>query len=77
RVGESIEFEIADDGIGIDEVARNKPGTHGLLGIRERVLAYRGHLEIAGGKHGGTVVRASMPCVAAPEAIPDLAAEVL
>lgn len=76
RVGDAIEFEIADNGVGIGDAHRTKAGAHGLLGIRERVLAYHGHLEIVGGPHGGTIVRASMPCTATPDAVPDLAAEV-
>ena len=63
RVADTIEFEIADDGVGITDEDRAKPGTHGLLGIRERVLAYRGTLEMTKGASGGTVVRASMPCI--------------
>lgn len=66
RVGDEMEFEIADDGIGLSESDRNKPGVHGLLGIRERVLAYRGHVEFRRGSDGrGTVLRGSMPCVLA------------
>ncbi len=62
RVGDSIDLEIADNGIGMTEAARNKPGTHGLLGIRERVLAYRGRLEFSRAPAGGTVIRAWLPC---------------
>ncbi len=64
RVGGSIEFEIADDGIGITDADRAKPGVHGLLGIRERVFAYDGHVEFSSGASGGTIVRAGMPCSA-------------
>lgn len=63
RVDETIDFEIADDGVGLSDADRAKPGVHGLLGIRERVLAYGGHLEIVPGRKRGTVVRARMPCV--------------
>jgi len=62
RTGDDIEFEIADDGIGITDADRAKPGTHGLLGIRERVLAYSGRFEILNGEKGGTILRGSMPC---------------
>jgi len=67
RVGDVIEFEIADNGIGITAEDRSKPGTHGLLGIRERVLAYRGNVEIVNGPKGGTILRATMPCKLSPE----------
>ena len=62
RVGDSIDLEIADNGIGLSDSARSKPDTHGLLGIRERVLAYHGRLEFSRGAEGGTVIRASFPC---------------
>ena len=67
RVDDAIEFEIADNGVGILDANRTKPGTHGLLGIRERVLAYDGKLEIVNGPSGGTIVRATMPCQFAAE----------
>lgn len=62
RVDDLIVLEISDNGIGLSDEARSKPGTHGLLGIRERVLAYRGRLEISRGPVGGAVIRASFPC---------------
>jgi signal transduction histidine kinase len=62
RVDDAIEFEIADDGVGLTVADRSKPGTHGLLGIRERVLAYDGHLELLNGPSGGTILRGTMPC---------------
>lgn len=67
--GDSIEFEIADNGIGMCEAARFKPGTHGLLGIRERVLAYRGRLEFLRGPAGGSVIRASLPARASGQGL--------
>ena len=67
RVGDTIEFEIADDGIGITDADRTKPNVHGLLGIRERVVAYGGHLDLLGGSQGGTVIRATMPCIVTKE----------
>ena len=65
RVGDDIEFEISDNGVGLTDADRTKPGTHGLLGIRERILAYRGRVEFVPGPQGGLTVRASMPCVVA------------
>ncbi len=62
RTDDRIEFEIADDGRGITADDRAKTGGHGLLGIRERILAYDGRLEILNGASGGTIVRGSMPC---------------
>ncbi len=62
RIGDSIELEIVDNGIGLPDAAPGKPGAHGLLGIRERVLAYQGRLQILRGPTGGTVIRATLPC---------------
>ena len=66
RVGDSIELEIADNGVGILETAPGKHGTHGLIGIRERVLAYQGRLEISRRAEGGTALHAWLPCQLSP-----------
>ena len=66
RVGDTIEFEIADDGVGISDADRAKPGSHGLLGIRERVLAYGGSIEMLTPASGGTLLRGRMPCTIPP-----------
>lgn len=62
REGDNLMLEIADDGVGIDHAARAKPGSYGLVGMRERVLAYRGTVEVVRGKGRGTIVRAAIPC---------------
>ena len=62
RVGDNLVLEIADDGVGIADAARAKPGSHGLVGMRERVHAFRGTVEVVRGKERGTIVRASVPC---------------
>jgi signal transduction histidine kinase len=74
RTGDEIEFEIADNGIGINDADRAKHGVHGLLGIRERILAYDGRIEIVRGAQGGTVVRGAMPCYVVADT-PPLATE--
>ena len=64
RVRDEMEFEVADNGVGISDADRAKPGVHGLLGIRERVLAYGGHFEFLKGHDGsGTILRGRMPCL--------------
>lgn len=70
RADDTIEFEIADDGIGISAADRAKTGIHGLLGIRERVFAYHGSFEVVGGAQGGSVLRARLPCRASAGAGP-------
>lgn len=62
RDDDEIVFEIADNGCGLSDAARSKPGAHGLLGIRERVLAYHGRLDFATPPRGGTLIRARLDC---------------
>ena len=55
----SLELEIADDGAG--SPARAASGGHGLVGMRERVALYGGHLDASRDPSGGFVVRATLP----------------
>ena len=55
-----IELDIEDDGCGFDP-AEVGTGHHGLAGMRERMLAVGGALEIVSAVGRGTRVRASMP----------------
>jgi signal transduction histidine kinase len=57
--GDSLELEIVDDGAG--GVARAPRGGHGLVGMRERVALYGGHLDANRNPSGGFVVRARLP----------------
>jgi signal transduction histidine kinase len=58
----SISLEIDDDGIGIAPADLDRARTHGLLGMRQRVAARGGTLEIGPGpRHGGTRVSVRMP----------------
>jgi signal transduction histidine kinase len=45
--GGMLELRVRDDGVGIDPASTRKRSSLGLLGIRERALAYRGSFEIA------------------------------
>jgi PAS domain S-box-containing protein len=49
-------IEVHDDGIG-----RADPDGHGLVGVRDRVTALGGHLEIESPAGSGTVVSATLP----------------
>ena len=51
----SIIFEIADNGIGISEENMRKVNSFGLLGMRERVRMWDGHLSIGNGGKGTTI----------------------
>jgi len=55
----SLELEITDDGAG--GPVRASSGGHGLVGMRERVALYGGHLDANRDPSGGFVVRATLP----------------
>ena len=55
-------LRIADDGVGIEPV-RKKRGGLGLAGLRERVEALGGRLEVISCVPHGVEVRASIPAV--------------
>ena len=56
---DSLELEIADDGVGASQPAPG--GGHGLVGMRERVALYGGRFEAARGSAGGFAVRVALP----------------
>jgi signal transduction histidine kinase len=56
---EGLQLSVRDDGIGID--LQKPPAGFGLLGIRERVSALSGELELLRAPEGGTLLRARLP----------------
>jgi signal transduction histidine kinase len=58
---------IADDGIGFSS-ADVRPKSHGLAGMRQRMMGLSGSLEVKSEPGHGTVVRAVMPLPEAPAA---------
>jgi signal transduction histidine kinase len=58
RANGAITLEVADDGVGGADVARGS----GLSGLRDRVDALDGHLEIISRPAAGTKLRAEFPC---------------
>lgn len=58
-------LEVRDDGKGISGDGIADPASLGLLGIRERALAWGGSAEIAGTPGKGTRVRVALPPAAA------------
>jgi len=55
---DSLELEIADDGVG---AARASSGGHGLVGMRERAALYGGRLDAGRRASGGFAVRVVLP----------------
>lgn len=61
-----VRLEVADNGVGISPEQIRKPKTHGLLGMRQRVSARGGQIDIRSTAQGaGTTIRITMPRVAA------------
>lgn len=57
----TLEMKIVDNGIGITDAQVNDPQNLGLVGLRERVYPWNGHIEIKGRPHKGTTVLVSIP----------------
>ncbi len=51
-----LHIEVRDDGDGGAD-----PDGHGLVGMRDRVTALGGHLEVESSAGGGTLVSATLP----------------
>lgn len=62
REDAGVRLRIADDGIGIEPGAIDKPMSHGLLGMRERIAQLGGVFAVRPGDAGrGTIVEAFVP----------------
>jgi signal transduction histidine kinase len=59
READRLAICVSDDGVGID--LDRPPAGFGLIGIRERVSALSGQLELGRGPRAGTVLRARLP----------------
>ncbi len=55
-----VELTVEDDGVGFEPAAVGS-GRHGLAGMRHRMLAVRGSLQIVSAPGAGTEIRASLP----------------
>jgi two-component system sensor histidine kinase UhpB len=63
----TVTVRIEDDGCGL---GGSVPGGYGLLGMRERLAAHGGTLEVGSGRKGGTVLVARLPAsIRAPAAL--------
>ncbi len=54
-------LRVGDDGRGLPDDAGSKPGSFGLLGMRERVLAVGGRLRVLGPPGQGTTLEVEVP----------------
>lgn len=59
--GEAVLARISDDGIGFDAAGPEQGAGLGLIGIRERLQALGGHLQIHTAVGSGTTLRAEIP----------------
>ena len=65
--GEELRLTIQDNGVGFAKANRSrKPGSFGLLGIRERVLMLGGRLSVANAPEGGARLVVRVPLVQPP-----------
>lgn len=58
---------LADDGVGLDTTKRDRSISHGLLGMRERIVALGGTFDIQGPAGHGTTLTATFPVIAQEE----------
>jgi signal transduction histidine kinase len=58
---ESLDLKVEDNGRGIQEHEFESPRSLGFLGLRERVLAFGGSIEVKGQEGKGTAVAVSVP----------------
>jgi signal transduction histidine kinase len=59
--GRELVLEVRDDGVGITEENLFRPGSLGLIGMRERAEANGGRVEIESATGGGTIVLLTLP----------------
>ncbi|MDE2349968.1 MAG: PAS domain S-box protein [Gammaproteobacteria bacterium] len=57
----TVSVEISDDGVGIHDAALEKPGSLGLVAIRERLGVLRGGFSIRRGESSGTTATLYVP----------------
>lgn len=61
RTAQGIRLRVVDDGIGIAENALDKPSSHGLRGMRERLVQHGGLFSIQRAGDRGTIAEAFLP----------------
>ncbi len=61
-------LQLADDGVGLATTQQHRSMSHGLLGMRERIVALGGSFDIRGAAGQGTTLTAIFPVVEREEA---------
>ncbi len=59
--GEALALKVEDNGRGIQEQELESPRSLGFLGLRERVLAFGGSIDVKGEEGKGTTVAVAIP----------------
>jgi signal transduction histidine kinase len=59
--GDQVVVTLRDDGVGFDPQARSS-AAHGLMGMRFRVVAEGGRLDLVSAPGQGTTIRMQLPC---------------
>lgn len=54
-VGPNLEMRISDNGKGIDDKSIKTKGSYGIIGMKERVMALNGKIDISGSSKGTTI----------------------
>lgn len=67
---DAVVLKVQDNGTGLPKQATHPPGSHGLLGMRERCQMLGGHFEIGNAREGGVVVTVRLPLAAEPPVEP-------
>lgn len=52
-----VALEVSDNGVGIQQAHLNKANSFGLLGMRERVIPWKGEVTVGNGGSRGTLIR--------------------
>ena len=58
---ESLALKVEDNGRGIQETEFESPRSLGFMGLRERVLAFGGSIDVKGHEGSGTTVSVCIP----------------
>jgi signal transduction histidine kinase len=61
--GDSLRWEVADDGVGFDAEGGHEAAGHGFVNIRDRMGAFGGSVEVSSTPGVGTTIRGEVPLI--------------